>query len=137
VTKVTTFLNSQIYRLKQQEIDFINHVTLVTPGTVTLANYLNFEDAYGKSASKSDPKRISSSAQGRGVHREHLATPFLAMAAGPSLAGVARGDRGWARLAGVAGGSRHLVLYFKILNYMHFLMFFSATPCYPPMTMAG
>ena len=35
------------------------------------------------------------------------------------------------RLAGVAGGSRHLVLYFKLLIYIHFLMFFSATLCYP------
>ena len=35
-------------------------------------------------------------------------------------------------LAGVAGGSRHLVLYLKLLIHIHFLMFFSATPVLPP-----
>ena len=35
----------------------------------------------------------------------------------------------WSR--GVAGGSSDLVLYFKLLIYIYFLIFFSATPCYP------
>jgi hypothetical protein len=38
--------------------------------------------------------------------------------------------------AGVAGGSRHLVLYFKLLIHIHFLIF-SLLPPATPMTMAG
>ena len=55
------------------------------------------------------------------------------MAAGLSLAAGRRGpgDGNGPRVAGVAGGSRDLVLYFKLLIYIHFLMFFSATSATP------